>query len=104
MENKLNVYTINDSAPPSYAEATRLSASRTQDYLHQAQNPQFEQRYPHSIVCPSPSASFPYSYPNCYVNRTPVQLIYPEQQNQSVNVSHERTLIVGPREDNSKLK
>lgn len=98
MQNKSDVYTINDTAPPSYTEAT---SSDSRDYLHQVQNPQYAQRYPHMIVSPSPSA--PYLYPpNCYVNTTLVQSSYPEQQIQSMNVPHDRTLIVETNEDNGK--
>ncbi|XP_012056347.1 PREDICTED: uncharacterized protein LOC105619438 [Atta cephalotes] len=91
MQNKSNIYTINNAAPPSYAEATGTSALETH-------NPQFDQRYPHMVVY-SPSMSFPYSYsPNCYLDRTPVQSAHPqydlpEWQRQSTSTNYNRTLI-----------
>jgi len=104
IHNKPNIYTINNAAPPSYAEATGTSASGTH-------NPQFDQRYPHMVVHSSPSAPFPYPHPpNCYLDRTPVQSAYPEyeseeRQNQpTTGVIYSRTLITGNRENKCKLK
>lgn len=101
IQNKSTVYTINNAAPPSYAEATEHTASSTY-------NPESEQRYPHIMVYPSPSAPFPYPS-NCYVNNTPVQSAYPEyesteRQNQPISVPYNGTLITAPTEYKCKLK
>ncbi|XP_011063004.1 PREDICTED: uncharacterized protein LOC105151154 [Acromyrmex echinatior] len=91
MQNKSNIYTIND-APPSYAEATGALASDTQ-------NPQLDQRYPHTTIHPVPSEPFPYPYSPNYQNldRIPVQSSYQyestEHQNQSTEVTYNRTII-----------
>lgn len=100
MQNKSNIYTINNAAPPSYAEATGASALETH-------NPQFDQRYLHMVVC-SPSASFPHS-PNCYLDKTPVQSAYPqydspEWQSQPTSTSCNKTLITRTKHEKRKLK
>lgn len=110
MQNKSNIYTIYNAAPPSYAEATGAPASETHDL-------QFEQGYPHAVASSSPSAPFPYPYPpNCYPDSAPVQSAYSpvqpaypeyvsaEWQSQPTDVTYRRTFIRGTREDKSKLK
>lgn len=103
IQNKPNIYTINNAAPPSYAEATGPSASTPY-------NSQFDQRYPHVIVSPSPSAPLPHPYPpNCYQDTTPVQSAYPqyesvERQSQPTAIIYSRPLITGIRENKCKLK
>ncbi|KYN21526.1 hypothetical protein ALC57_06140 [Trachymyrmex cornetzi] len=99
MQNKSNIYTINDP-PPSYAEATGALAPDTQ-------NPQLDQRYPHTTIYPSPPEPFPYPYSPNYQNldRMPVQSSYQyestEHQNQSTEVTYNRTVITRTRERES---
>ena len=101
MQNKSNIYTIND-APPSYAEATGALASDTQ-------NPRLDQRYPHTTIHPSPSESFPYPYSPNYQNldRMPVQSYQyesTEHQNQSTEVTYNRTVITRTNTRDYKCK
>ncbi|XP_012526721.1 uncharacterized protein LOC105831265 [Monomorium pharaonis] len=101
VQNKPNIYTINNAAPPSYDEATGSSTSTPY-------NPQFDQRYPPVVVGLSSSGAFtPNTYPpNYYQGRTPIQSSYPqyesaEQQNQPTTIIYSRPLITGTREDKS---
>ncbi|XP_011697942.1 PREDICTED: uncharacterized protein LOC105455933 [Wasmannia auropunctata] len=98
MQNRPNVYTIND-APPSYTEAT--GASNAQD----THNPQFDQRHPHIVAYPSPSAPLPNPYmSNYYLDRAPVQSAYPplaEWRSQPTSLTYNRTLITPPRQNAS---
>lgn len=107
MQNKSNIYTINN-APPSYAEATGALASNTQ-------NPQLDQTYPHTTIYPSPSGPFshPYSPNYGYQNLDrvpPVQSSYPqyestEHQSQPTEIIYNRTVITRTNtRDKCKLK
>lgn len=109
IQNKPNIYTISNVPPPSYAEATGISESRTYN-----NNTEFDQRCPRVVVCPSSSTLFPYPYPSNYYpnNNTLAQspsLEYQqnesaERQNEPTSIHYDRTLIIEPRPNKSKLK
>lgn len=92
MQNS-NVYTINKDLPPSFAQATGASASETHDL-------QFDQRYPHMVANPSPSAP-----PTQWANQ---EHVVAENQSRVVvmnsRVLMRRTRTEGTRGSNRKLK
>ncbi|XP_011633578.1 uncharacterized protein LOC105424820 [Pogonomyrmex barbatus] len=99
MQNRSDhIPAISTIAPPSYTEATGISAWRN--------NSTFDQRYPHMNFSPS-HHSAPHSY-TPYSN-IPVQTPYPDyeleqnQQNQ-LNAHYGGTLIVEAAEDKNLTK